>query len=139
VLAPAAQLATSHGLVWQPLADVYNAHNPGDVRTKQALCRQIMKAAGEDMTNQGVQVASHRYCETVFFLRAALENATAVTPAGLLSAVTQLADGYPPATTFRTRFSSGRPDGPDRIRPFRFEQSCSCFVYAGAPRDLSAR
>jgi ABC-type branched-subunit amino acid transport system substrate-binding protein len=136
VLSPPAQLTGSLGIGWQPFADVDLAHSPGDVSPNQALCRNIMKRAGEDTSNGGVLVTTGRYCETTFFLRAALERATALTPGGLLSAVGRLGAAYPPVTTFKTYFDDNRQDGPAQIRPFSFVSGCSCFQYTGPKRDL---
>jgi ABC-type branched-subunit amino acid transport system substrate-binding protein len=136
VLAPPAQLLSSLGIGWQPFADVDLAHSPGDVSPNQALCRQIMKRAGEDVTNGGVLVVTGRYCETSFFLRTALGRAESVTPAGLNRAVSQLGSAYLPVTTFKTYFASQRPDGPAQIRPFAFSGDCTCFQYSGGKRDL---
>jgi ABC-type branched-subunit amino acid transport system substrate-binding protein len=136
VLAPPAQLAGSLGIGWQPLADVDLAHSPGDVSPNEKLCRQIMKAAGEDTSNQGVLVASHRYCETVFFLRAALQGASALSPAGLAQAVTAMGSSYLPVTTFKTQFSMTRSDGPAEIRPFTFHADCACFAYSGGTQPV---
>jgi hypothetical protein len=137
VLAPPAQLKGSLGIGWQPLADVDLAHSPGDVSPNQTLCRKVMKDAGEDVSNQGVQVASHRYCETVFFLRAAFQHLTVTSPGGLLEAVARLGRGYPPVMTFTTSFSKNRSDGPEQIRPFTFQDDCSCFVYSGRAQSVS--
>lgn len=139
VLSPHAQLRGSLGIGWQPFADVDLANSPGDVSPNQALCRDIMKRAGEDTSNGGVLVTTGRYCETTFFLRAALQRATAFTAAGMLSAVGKLASAYPPVTTFKTFFDDTRPDGPTQVRPFSFGTDCSCFRYTGPKRELPTR
>jgi hypothetical protein len=88
------------------------------------------------MTNGGVLVTTGRYCETSFFLRTALQQAATVSPSGLLTAVGQLGNSYPPVTTFQTYFNQTRPDGPAQIRPFAYDTACSCFHYTGPKRAL---
>jgi ABC-type branched-subunit amino acid transport system substrate-binding protein len=137
LLAPAAQLRNSLGIGWQPTADVDLAHSPGDVSPNQTLCRRLMKDAGEDMSSQLVQVASHRYCEGTLFLSTVAARTDALSVPGFTAAAAAIKTAYPPVLTFRTYFSGGRVDGPDQARPFTYQVACSCFAYSGPPRTLS--
>jgi hypothetical protein len=137
LLAPARQLQGSIGVGWSPLGDVDLAHNPGDVSPNQALCRKVMSAAGENMTNQLVVAISHRTCEGVLFLYAAASRIPTLSTASFIAGARGLGTAYRSVLTFGTRFGPQRYDGVAAIRPLAYQTSCSCFTYQGPVRPLS--
>jgi len=136
--APRAQLVGSVGVGWLPSGDVDARANPGPVSRNETLCRQILRAAGEDNAAEPTaRVFALQTCDHVLFLRAALANAPKATPEAMAAEVARLGRGFESATTFRTDFLRGRPDGATSYRIFAFVESCSCYRYEGPLRPTA--
>lgn len=136
VLAPPGQLTGSLGIGWIPLHDVDRANDPGPVSQNQSLCFELMRKAGEDMSNRLVQVVAARYCDAFFLFAAGFQGASAVTTEGFEQRVGQFGDSFPSALTFGTRFGPRRHDGPRIIRSLTYSAGCACFRYTGKPRPV---
>ena len=54
----------------------------------------------------------------------------------MTAGVESLGTAYVSATTFATKFQSGRHDGAAATRMFAFVDSCTCFQCTGAPRPI---
>jgi hypothetical protein len=87
-----------------------------------------MRAAGLD-PGEGLS-----YCSRLFFLKAALDRAHDITPAGLRAAVDTLGTSFSSAITPTTRFWPGRFDGVGAVRDLYFDSGCKCFKYTGSWR-----
>jgi hypothetical protein len=72
------------------------------------------------------------FCEGLFFLKAALDRASALTPDGLAAAVADLRDSYDGVKEFTggTRFTVTRHDAVRLVRDFRFDMPKNTFVYS---------
>lgn len=129
--APRAQLARTQGMGWIPLRDVGPITS---VSAQEELCLQILADAGYP-SGPG----DGDFCEFPFFLKAALDRADVISPAGLAEAVAKLGTDYVSTVTVNgsTRFAPGSHDGPSAMRPFGFNDACgdegaSCFQYTAA-------
>ena len=134
--APQTQLANANVIGWTPAVDVDGAHDPGPVSARNALCLDIQKKAGQDMSNRGALVTAIGYCEGLFLLKDALAPVREITVAGLAAGFAALGASYSSAGTFSTRFSAVRRDGVDAYRDMKFtpEPGCKCFTYTSAPK-----
>jgi hypothetical protein len=123
---PAAQLAGALAVGWLPTSDVLTPQRPKD-NPAERLCFQI--------TNSRSDIPS-RYCEGLFFLKAAWDASRDVSPAGLARGARMLGDGWRSPWTFATRFGTGRTDGAAAYRLVKFDQGCECFVYSGPQKSV---
>ena len=70
-------------------------------------------------------------------LRAALERAPTVSPAGLAAGVSALAGSFASPLALRTRFLPGRGDGGAAIETVAYEERCDCFRPRGPMLDVA--
>jgi len=99
-----------------------------------AICLKILKDAG---VGDPSRLYTQSTCDSLFFLKAALDRANALTPAGLRAAVESLGTTYDSAFTWATRYGPGRHDGADAVRPSKFEDKCGCYRLTGPPRSIA--
>ena len=130
--APAAQLKRSVVVGWLPPEDI-------DIRDDKrggnaAICLKILKDAG---VGDPSRLYTQSTCDSLFFLKAALDRATALTPAGLQTAVESLGTTFDSEFTWATRYGPGRHDGADAVRPSKFEDKCGCYRLTGPPRSIA--
>lgn len=119
---PARQMENVTVMGWIPSSDIFD---DSDQSTPGTTCREIMEEAG--------QTGGAPVCEVFFFLRAALEHATVLSPEGLEQAVGSLGDGYKSVMTLggATSFGPGVHGGAAYARPATWDGACSCFKYSG--------
>jgi ABC-type branched-subunit amino acid transport system substrate-binding protein len=133
---PAEQFKRAVGVGWIPADDVAFQRNPGGNPTED-LCRSLFQKAGADFPSRFAWSNALNYCDSLLFLKAALDRAPALSVAGLRAAVARLADnGFASAYTFRTSFTRDRHDGAAAYRAFRFADDCNCVRYEGPIRPL---
>ena len=92
-------------------------------------CLAIFKQAGVVLTERVAESFAMRYCDSLRFLKAALDRAPSLDPAGLRAGAESLGHSHQSALTLSAAFGPGRHDGADQVRPFAFNDTCSCFVY----------
>jgi len=127
---PATQLAGSEGIGWQPTVDTDPQHDPGPTPGR-AACADIMHRAGQAFADRGVENAAYSFCESFFFLRAALAGTTSPTPAALQAGSDALGATFPSVLTFGERFGPGRLAPVSAVRQLRFDNGCACYQYFG--------
>jgi ABC-type branched-subunit amino acid transport system substrate-binding protein len=125
-----AQFRNAVGVGWLPFFDVDSPLDPGGTATTK-ICASIMKEAGVE------PMAGRRtHCDGIFFLKAVLDRAPALNPAGFRATVEALGSSFQPASVFGTRFGPGRYDGPSQLRYLKFFSDCGCFKYTGGLHPL---
>lgn len=124
---PLAQLNGALGVGWLPASDLFYKEVAHGVNPAEDLCYEITKRNGDEVK---------RYCDGLFFLKAALDRATEFSPAGLRAAVESLGTGYDSPWTLATRFGPGRFDGGRQMRPLAFVGECGCFRYSAGPVEV---
>ena len=130
--APAAQLKRSVVVGWLPPEDIANSE---DKRSgNAAVCLKILKDAG---VGDPSRLYTQSTCDSLFFLKAAIDRATALTPAGLQSAVESLGTTYDTAFTWAARYGPGRHDGADAVRPSKWDDACGCYHLSGPQRSIA--
>lgn len=134
--APAVQLAGAVGLGWMPARDVGAAQDPGG-NPGAAQCMDIMKRAGvETDADRSEALSALWFCSDLFFLKAALDRAPAITPAGLRAGVEALGRTWTSPLNFGNLFGPRRHDGAAEARPFTFNSGCGCFQYSGGASQI---
>jgi hypothetical protein len=123
------QLTGSEGFGWQPSVDVDLAHDPGPTPGRRP-CLALMRHAGQTFADPGVENAAYAFCESFFFLQAALVGRTP-TAAALQAGAQALGPNFPSVLTFGERFEAGRVLDATVIRALRYVVSCSCYQYTG--------
>lgn len=131
-----AQLSNAIGVGWSPSVDVFAADQPGG-KEAWSRCQSIMEAHRVPRTYRTFTRYTDPLCDSVFFLRTALERADALTDAGLRSAAEGLGTSYVSPFTFGTMLGPGRYDGASTVRTFQFDVECRCFRYVGTTRTVS--
>ncbi|HVV36571.1 MAG TPA: hypothetical protein VHC63_08210 [Acidimicrobiales bacterium] len=125
--APAEQLHNSIGLGWLPASDLFYKEIAHGTNPAEDLCYAITRRNGDEVK---------RYCDGLFFLKAALDKSPVFTAAGLKAAVDTLGTSYDSPWTFGTRFGPGRYDGARQARPLAFVDACTCYRYTGGLIDV---
>lgn len=129
---PERQLVNIVGMGWSPTLDV------GDLEPQSDLgrtCREILTKAGQTGGVIG--------CEQLFFLKAAFERATVLSPAGMAQGVGKLGASHRGALTLEgvLEFAPRRHDGVSVGRKFTWDTACTnkpyCFKYTGSAQALA--
>jgi len=122
-----ATLKGSMAVGWSPVEDMSykNDHRGGNA----ALCLQILHQGGiNGFAPGGFRLYGDIACNSVFFLKAALDRAASLTPAGLAAAVVQLGTSYDSTYSWATSFGSGRHDGASIMRASKWVDACTCYA-----------
>jgi hypothetical protein len=127
--APAAQLAGSMTVGWQPANDVDAAQDPGDVSPSETLCKKLMKDAGQSYSSRPALASMTSVCDVVFFLRDALAGQSNPTNALLRQGAEALGSAWQSAETFVSRFTSTQHASASAVRDQAFDPACSCVRY----------
>ncbi len=125
---PREQLANARGVGWSQLLDVNNPADPGPTGPNDALCLEIQKAAGQDMSARGARFTATTYCHALFFLQKSFGNVASLTPAGLAKGVAALGTAYSSPGVFNpTRYTPTQHDGGGTYREFVWREGA--FIY----------
>lgn len=124
----ASQLHGAMNVGWTPDEDVTN--NQDRRGGNAALCLQIAKEKGVAGDGGGLRLYMQLFCDSMFFLKAALDHATALTPEGLRAAAESLGTSYDSPYTYGTRLGPNRHDGAALMRTTQYDDGCGCFVYS---------
>ena len=100
-----------------------------------ATCMSIAKSAGVGGGPSGQRLYMSLFCDALFFLKASLDKATALTPAGLEDAVNRLGRSFDSPNTYETNFFPGRHDGAAAVRYTKYDTGCTCMLYANSRID----
>ncbi|HZN15625.1 MAG TPA: hypothetical protein VFB78_15255 [Acidimicrobiales bacterium] len=122
---PAAQLKDALAVGWLPTSDVLTPQRPQF--PAERLCFNITKSRSD---------IPSRYCEGLFFIKAAWDASKDVSAAGLARGARMLGDGFQSPWTFATRFGTGRTDGAAAYRLVKFDGGCECFMYSGPLKSV---
>lgn len=123
--APDGQLDGALAVGWMPTSDVLPPQRPKD-NTAERLCLKITESRSD---------IPSRYCDGLFFLKALFEKGADGTAGALQRLLPSLRRSYVSPWTFKTDFTSGRPDGAASIQMLRYADGCGCFEYQG-PRKV---
>ena len=121
--APASQLSRALAIGWSPASDTHREQQP--LSPPRKLCY--------DLTNSQ---QAQRFCDGLFFLKAAIDRAPVSDAASLRAAVEGLGNAFDPVFTFATRFGPGRHDGASAIRVVAYDTGCECFQYTGPVKPV---
>jgi ABC-type branched-subunit amino acid transport system substrate-binding protein len=129
--APVEQMLNYTGMGWEP-----GYFDTGDFDTPQSeageLCKRLMDSAGEPV-NAGAPV-----CEYLFFLKAALDAAPEISPAGLAAGVEGLGDTHAGVLTLGggMSFGPGKHDGIAVVQRVAYDEQTSLMEYIGEPIEV---
>ena len=123
--APASQLHGSLVIGWSPPSDVEYAQEPTPKNEWRQRCHDLANIA-----------SMARYCDGLFFLKAALDRATTFSAAGLQEAVEGMGASFAPVFSIADRFGRNRHDGASAVRLVSYDDGCSCFQYTGPLVDI---
>lgn len=113
---------------WLPTddVDVSKEYRGGAFQT----CMEAAHQGGISGSPSGQRLYTSIFCDALLFLKAGLEKATALTPAGFEDAVGRLGRSYDSPGTYATNFFPGRHDGAAAVRYSKYDVGCQCMVYA---------
>lgn len=120
------QLVGSMVVGWMPANDVDDTEEYRG--GSYAKCQEISKDTGGN--DRGRRLYVSYYCESLLFLKVALDRATALTPKGLEDSVSRLDTSFDAPFGYATRFFPGRHDGGAAVRYTRYDEACECYLYA---------
>jgi hypothetical protein len=128
---PGQQMVGAMGIGFSPSpsgVDTSGDRNPmrNSAATKQ--CLDILKKAGQDMSQGSVQETALLGCDAFFFVVQTLWLGGAD---GFRAGLAKIGSAFQPATTFATAFDLVRRDGPAFVRDNAFDSACSCWRYVG--------
>jgi hypothetical protein len=133
---PKTQLAGAMGYGWVPLADERLSDNPDAGPMSNAArrsCIALMKKNGQDVSSAIVERQVTTKCDTVRYLKLALETAgRGVTRDALVLGANTLGTAFQSGQTFATFFDATHHDGASQGRSFAYQSDCGCFRYSGS-------
>jgi hypothetical protein len=136
--APAAQLANTSGVGWDPSTDVgtYGSRAYDNATTK--LCRTIEAPTGQD-TDRLSEYATQVFCNAILSVQAAANasGAANLTGGAFISGFNALGSSFLDSLTLGTTLSASKHDGANKVRPFAYATSCSCFRYTSPAVSVS--
>ena len=130
-VAPPTQLSGSVAVGWFPIYDVGEAQDPGPPTEATTTCMEVMEGAGQWFGKSLGWLWQTGYCDALFFIAAAAENADKLTAAGFRQGAEDLGTSFNAASTFRTSFGPGRHSGVAAVRYIGYQDECGCFAYIG--------
>jgi hypothetical protein len=133
------QLRGAVGIGWWPVDDIKTLGNPSaPVNATWNRCQDIIRPTGLGTKQQIDQQYSSAFCGALLFLKAAAEASQAypITGTALRQGAERLGTTYQDPMSLHTNLGPNRHSGVDRVRPFRFVDSCTCFEYFGAEIQL---
>jgi hypothetical protein len=134
-LAPQSQLENGVGVSWMPPIDVYLDNDDPARQKREKVCHDILG------NNPGFHDGT--MCDSVLFLKYALDRATAISPSGLASAVKKMGTAYQSAMTVSSEMNGSKYyDGAAAVRYFGWKDFCEevdgtrygCFKFTSGPK-----
>jgi hypothetical protein len=129
-LAPANQLKNAAGIGWQPYLDIGKGTKPGPVSSRETLCFELMRKAGQAASSSLVKGFQVQVCDLLFYLKDLTELRPDLPKDLLTSARTSLGARYVSPATFRVDVTH-RTAGMAGYRPLAYKDDCTCFQYVG--------
>lgn len=120
------QLGTALVVGWMPANDTFMRFVP-----KTKAVEDCRNASGVK-DNTGIA----RFCDGIFFLKAALDRTPLYGVDGLRRAADALGTSYESPWTITTRITSGRHDGASSYRIMTFDGACVCFRFASGAKPI---
>jgi len=128
------QLHGSIGVSWLPGQDLTRSFRD-DPRYGQGgafeECFAIIEAGGYERS----RIYDGTHCDSLFFLKKALERTNDLTVAGMQASAATLGTSYDSPYTWATKFEPGRTDGASKTMLMAYVDSCTCFKLRGGLRD----
>jgi hypothetical protein len=109
--------------------DTSGDRNPMRESAATKRCLDIMRGAGQDMSQTSVQETALLTCDAFFFVIEALRLGGAASASGFVAGLDRIGSSFRSATTFATRFARVRRDGPEFVRDNAFDGACTCWRY----------
>lgn len=122
------QKGSLHGSMGAGYLPAYEVPNPQDVSPAAAWCKELMRKAGEDVTQSLIRVIVLHECDAMSFLVATMTAGGAATPDGMQRGLLNL-KGYSSTITYQGLPTQAHHDGARRVRDFTFDDACGCFAF----------
>ena len=129
-LASPNQLKNSQGIGWQPYLDINKGTRPGAVSSRETLCFDLMRKAGQTATSSVVKGFQAQVCDLLLYLKDLADLRPDLPDDLLTSARVQLGSRYVSPATFKVDVSR-RTAGVAGYRPLAYRDDCECYQYAG--------
>ena len=117
-----------HGSMGAGYLPAYEVPDPADVSPAATWCKELMRKAGEDVSQSLVRVIVLSECDAMTFMVAAMTAGRAATPSGMQSGLLDL-KGYTSTITYDGHPTQAHHDGARRVRDFVFDDACGCFAF----------
>ena len=134
--APRDQLSNSAGIGWQPYLDIGKGTKPGPVSSRETLCFEIMKKAGQGSTSPTTLGFQVQVCNVLFYLKDLSDRQRTMPRDLLTSGRALLGKSFVSADTFRTDVTH-RTDGVAGFRSVAFREDCGCYQYVSPVKATS--
>lgn len=130
--APAGQLVGAMGENWIPVMDVEPSEYPGDPTPATRYCKELMKDAGQLATDSTTLWTQLLNCDIVFFLKAAVEAAGALSGPSVRAGFERLGSTTQSALTWGTFLGPRNHTSATVLRDVEFRTDLGRFAYASA-------
>jgi hypothetical protein len=117
-----------HGSMGSGYLPAYEVPDPQDVSPAATWCKELMRKAGEDVSQSLIRVIVLAECDAMTFLVAAMKAGGAATPEGMQRGLLDL-HGYRSTITYEGQPTQAHHDGARRLRDFTFDDACGCFAF----------
>ena len=123
--APAVQFNGSLGVGWGPTQETGKSEGEAAASCMRAMAKRGLNYSGNGSATTVALVT----CDDVRLIAAALNAAGAISTSALAVGLSKVGPTFPPASTFKSGFSSSRADFIGAVRDLGFNSSCTCFRY----------
>jgi hypothetical protein len=121
------QLRGTYLIGWRPTYDV--SSDDKLVPPGQKKCLDAVRSRNVAIPSRNGQGSVTSFCDSLFFLKAALERAGNVSASAFLAGTNALGSSYVPAATYRTTVGQDKHDGASSVRQGHYVDECACFRY----------
>lgn len=121
-----------HGAMGAGYLPVYEVPAPQDVSPSATRCKELMRKAGEDVSQSLTAAYVLHVCDAMSFLERGFAAGDSVSAVGLQRGLARMGP-FESALTYRSTPSPTHHDGAAAIRDFAYDDDCGCFAFV-SPR-----
>jgi ABC-type branched-subunit amino acid transport system substrate-binding protein len=120
-----------HGAMGAGYLPVYEVPAPPDVSPSATRCKELMRKAGEDVSQSLTMAYILHVCDAMNFLERGFTAGGAVSALGLQRGLARMGR-FESSITYRATPTPAHHDGAAGVRDFVYDDDCGCFAFASS-------
>jgi ABC-type branched-subunit amino acid transport system substrate-binding protein len=117
-----------HGAMGAGYLPIYEVPTPQDVSPSARRCRELMRKAGENLSQSLTVAYVLHVCDAMNFLERGFAAGGAVSAVGLQQGLSRMGR-FESSLTYRSSPTPGHHDGAAAVRDFVYDDDCGCFAF----------